>query len=257
MVSGIIADIERFSTHDGPGIRTVVFFKGCPLRCAWCHNPECISFEPETLFYPEKCVHCGRCAQGCYTGAREECGREMDVSQVMEQILFDRDYYGREGGVTFSGGEPQCQPDLLGALIDACREGGITTAIETSMIVYHPELLKKLDLIMADVKVMDEEKHRAFTGSGNREILKNIQAADELGVPMIIHTPVIPDVNADRESILAIREFVKKLKNVRKYELLPYHPLGVDKGRAAGRIERRFSVPSNQLMKELQAYADL
>ena len=257
MVSGIIADIERFSTHDGPGIRTVVFFKGCPLRCAWCHNPECIAFEPEVLVYPEKCVHCGRCATGCYTGAREACGERMDVSRVMEQILSDRDYYGDLGGVTFSGGEPQCQPEFLDALITACQKENIHTAIETSMIVFHPEVLGRLDLIMADIKVMDDEKHQAFTGVSNREILKNIRAADDLGVPLVIHTPVIPQVNADRESIRAIHDFLLPLKNVRKYRLLPYHPLGVDKGRAAGRIERRFDIPSQQLMKELQAYADL
>ena len=257
MVSGIVADIERFSTHDGPGIRTVVFLKGCPLKCAWCHNPECIAFEPETLFYPEKCIHCGQCESGCYTGAREICGKEMTVDQVMEQILMDRAYYGTLGGVTFSGGEPQCQHEFFNALIEACKKENIHTAIETSMIVIHPEILGKLDLIMADVKVMDDEIHQAYTGVSNKAILKNFRQADELGVPVIVHTPVIPGVNADQESILAIRDFVKSLKNARKLELLPYHPLGVDKGRATGRAERRFEIPSQQLMKELQAYAEL
>lgn len=257
MVSGIVADIERFSTHDGPGIRTVVFLKGCPLKCAWCHNPECIAFAPETLFYPEKCIHCGQCESGCYTGARETCGKEMTVDQVMEQILMDRAYYGNLGGVTFSGGEPQCQPEFLSALIDACKKENIHTAIETSMIVIHPEILSRLDLIMADVKVMDAEIHQSFTGVSNEVILENFRKADELNLPIIVHTPVIPGVNADKESILAIRDFVKTLKNARKLELLPYHPLGVDKGRAVGRVERKFEIPSQQLMKELQAYADL
>ena len=257
MVSGIVADIERFSTHDGPGIRTVIFLKGCPLRCAWCHNPECISFEPETLFYPDKCIGCGQCDKGCYAGARVPCGQRMTVDEVMAQIRMDQPYYGELGGVTFSGGEPQCQPEFLDALIDACRREGIHTAIETSMIVLHPEILQKLDLIMADVKVMDDEKHQRFTGVSNRTILEHFRRADELGVPMIIHTPVVPEVNADAQSIRAIRDFVKTLRNVQKLELLPYHPLGVDKGRASGHEERIFTVPSQQLMKELQTYADL
>lgn len=257
MVSGIVADIERFSTHDGPGIRTVVFLKGCPLRCAWCHNPECISFAPETLFYPEKCIHCGQCESGCYTGAREICGREMTVDQVMQEILMDRAYYGKMGGVTFSGGEPQCQPEFLSALIDACRREGISTAIETSMIVLQPEILAKLDLIMADIKLMDDKMHQALTGVSNQAILAHFRQADALNVPILVHTPVIPGVNADRESILAIRAFVRTLKNACGLELLPYHPLGVEKGRAAGRVERAFEIPSQQLMKELKAYADL
>ena len=257
MVSGVVADIERFSTHDGPGIRTVVFFKGCPLACAWCHNPECISFEPEVLFYPDKCIHCGQCDKGCYAGARVPCGKRMTVDEVMTQILMDKPYYGETGGVTFSGGEPQCQPEFLDALIDACRREGIRTAIETSMIVYHPEVLQKLDLIMADVKVMDDEVHQAFTGVSNRLILEHFRQADGLNIPIIVHTPIVPEVNADRESVTAIRDFVKTLRNAQKLELLPYHPLGVDKGRASGRVERTFSVPSQQLMKELQSYADL
>ena len=255
MVSGIVADIERFSTHDGPGIRTVVFLKGCPLKCAWCHNPECIAFEPETLLYPEKCIHCGQCESGCYTGARVVCGKEMTVDQVMEQILMDRAYYGNLGGVTFSGGEPQCQPEFLSALIDACKKENIHTAIETSMIVIHPEILSKLDLIMADVKVMDDEIHQAFTGVSNGAILKNFRKADELNVPIIVHTPVVPGVNADKESILAIRDFVKTLKNAKKLELLPYHPLGVDKGRASGHLERTFGGDSEQRLNEVKERA--
>ena len=257
MVTGTVADIERFSTHDGPGIRTVVFFKGCPMRCAWCHNPECISFETETLFYPDKCIRCGKCADGCYSGARVACGRSMTPDEVLEQILQDLPYYGGEGGVTFSGGEPQCQPEFLEELVEACRGKGIRTAVETSMIVYHPRILEKLDLIIADVKVMDDGKHRQYTGVSNRPILAHLREADGLGVPMILHTPVVPEVNADADSILAVRSFVKTLKSVTAWELLPYHPLGVEKGRASGHEERIFPVPSKELMKELQAYADL
>ena len=140
----IIFDIERSAMHDGPGIRTVVFFKGCPLRCRWCHNPESWAFAPQEMYYPEKCIGCGRCAEGCYTGARQLCGQDMTVEQVMAPILADKPYYGAEGGVTLSGGEPQCQPEFLNALVDACRAEGIHTAIETSMAVYHPEILQIL-----------------------------------------------------------------------------------------------------------------
>lgn len=110
----VVTDIERASVHDGPGIRTVVFFKGCPLKCAWCHNPECISPNPEMMFYPEKCIGCGQCEKGCYSGAKVMCGREMTDEEIMKEILSDRDYYGTDGGVTFSGGEPMMQKEAVG-----------------------------------------------------------------------------------------------------------------------------------------------
>lgn len=255
--AGLVADIERFSVQDGPGIRTVVFLKGCPLHCIWCHNPECISFEPETLFYEDKCLHCGQCARGCYAGARVLCGRTMSVSEVMEEIVRDKPYYGSRGGVTFSGGEPQCQKEFLAALAEACRKEGIPTAIETSMIVYEPQILSRLDLIMADIKLMDPDKHLAYTGGSLPRILENIRQADTLGVPILIHTPVVPGINADRQTISAIRDFLIPMKNVIGYELLAYHPLGVAKSKALGRPEPRFQIPGAALMKELKTYADL
>ncbi|MBO5217973.1 MAG: 4Fe-4S cluster-binding domain-containing protein, partial [Clostridia bacterium] len=128
-VSGIITDITRGSTHDGPGLRTVVFTKGCPLSCKWCHNPECISPEPQTLLYPDKCIGCGMCDKGCFAGAKVKCGREMTVAEVMESVLADRGYYADKGGVTISGGEPMLQRAFTGALVDACKGEGIHTAV--------------------------------------------------------------------------------------------------------------------------------
>lgn len=254
---GVIFDIERSGMHDGPGIRTVVFFKGCPLRCRWCHNPESWEMAPQTLYYPDKCISCGGCAEGCYTGARSVCGGEMTVADVMKPILADKPYYGADGGVTLTGGEPQLQADFAVALTDACREQGIGVAIETSMVLYRPDLLAKMSLIMADIKLWDDARHREYTGVGNAAILENIRRADTLGVPILVRTPVIPTVNDRVEEVAAIRDFVKTLKNAVGYELLPYHPFGLDKAAAMGLAMPRFPEPTKEQMALLHACARL
>lgn len=256
-MKGLIADIQRGSVHDGPGIRTTVFFKGCPLRCAWCHNPECISFAPQELFYPEKCIGCGKCKEGCFSGARVLCGRTATAEDVLNEVLEDAAYYGSEGGVTFSGGEPLAQPEFLAETAALCRERGISTAVETSMIEFYPEILQGMRWIMADLKLWDPALHRKYTGVGNERIRENLRAANALGVPMILRTPVIPEVNGRAEEIKAIAAFAWGLENVRKYELLPYHPLGNAKRRALGEAEPAFTVPSKALMEELNQYAFL
>jgi pyruvate formate lyase activating enzyme len=116
-IKAIVTEIERSSFEDGPGLRTVVFFKGCPLHCKWCHNPECIKKEPQIMFYPEKCIGCGMCDKGCFAGAKVLCGKEMTDSEIFKQILLDKDYYAKDGGVTFSGGEPMLHPQMLKQLI--------------------------------------------------------------------------------------------------------------------------------------------
>ena len=253
----VIFDIERSGLHDGPGIRTVVFFKGCPLRCQWCHNPESWDAAPQTLHYPEKCISCGGCAEGCYTGARTLCGADMTVQEVMKPILADKPYYGTDGGVTLTGGEPQMQADFAIALTDACAEKGIGVAIETSMAIYRPDLLAKMSLIMADIKVWDDARHREYTGVSNAAILENIRQADTLGVPILVRTPIVPTVNDRVEEIAAIRDFVKTLKNAVGYELLPYHPFGLDKARAMGLDMPRFAEPTKEQMELLRTYARL
>ena len=252
MIKGLIADIQRASIHDGDGVRTTVFFKGCPLSCKWCHNPECISFEKEILYYPEKCIHCGMCDKGCFSGARVVCGKSMTADEVLSEIMLDVPYYGDTGGVTFSGGEPFAQGKFLNACIDKCKENGINCAVETSLMYFDEEIFKKLDFVMADLKIWNSDLHKKYTGAGNEKIIENFENLNKLNVPIIARTPVIPEINQGIDKISA---FLKTLSNVRKYELLPYHPLGNSKRKALGQKADGFSVPSKEYMKELEKYA--
>jgi len=254
MSTAVVTDIQRCTTEDGPGLRTTVFFKGCPLHCVWCHNPECIDPKPQTLHYPEKCIGCGRCAEGCYTGAKVVCGKEMTVEEIMAEIVQDQPYYGKEGGVTFSGGEPLLQRGFLIELLDACRQKGIHTAVETSLCIYDEEVFRRLDLIMADLKIWDSARHRQYTGIPNEQIKENFKRINALGLPIIARTPVIPGIE---QNIPEIAAFLKGLDNVRQYELLPYHPLGEEKRAALGLEPLSFEIPSKELMKELNQYVFL
>lgn len=245
---GMIANIQRCSVHDGPGIRTSIFLKGCNLRCAWCHNPETLSFEAQELFHPELCIGCGMCAEGCFSGARVICGREMTVEEAAREALGDREYYGSDGGVTVTGGEPTCQADFAGALLAYLQEQGIHTAIESNLCC-SPEALKKVmqhaDLVMADLKIWDGEKHRQYTGAGNERILENFRRIDK---PLIMRTPVICGINDTAEEIGQIAAFAGQLPTLLYYELLPYHPLGLSKG--AGQ-QQKFEAPSKAAMESL------
>ena len=252
MINGLVADIQRASIHDGDGVRTTVFFKGCPLSCRWCHNPECISFEKEILYYPEKCIHCGMCDKGCFSGARVVCGKSMTADEVLSEIMLDVPYYGKNGGVTFSGGEPFAQGKFLNECIDKCRENKINCAVETSLIYFDEEIFKKLDFVMADLKIWNSDLHKKYTGTGNERIIKNFENLNKFNIPIIARTPVIPEINQEIDKISA---FLKTLSNVRKYELLPYHPLGNSKRKALGQKADGFSVPSKEYMKELEKYA--
>ena len=251
MRKAIIADIQRASVHDGPGLRTTVFFKGCPLRCEWCHNPECISPNPQTLLYPDKCIGCGRCSDGCYSGARVACGRDITSDELLSEIMLDKVYYGSEGGVTFSGGEPMLQKEFLLEIIEKCKAEGVNTAIETSLFIYDERVFSMLDLVMADIKIWDEETHKRYTGVSVERIKENFMQLDKLGVPIIARTPVIPEID---QGIPEISEFLSGLNNVIKYELLPYHPLGESKRVALGLDPLEFSVPTKEYMKELSQY---
>lgn len=253
-MTGRIADIQRFSLHDGPGIRTTVFLKGCPLRCRWCHNPECISFEKETLFYPERCIGCGQCENGCFSGASVLCGFDITEEELMEKIRADLPYFGSDGGVTFSGGEPLAQKDFLSAVLSLCRKEGIHTAIETSLFLYDEEIFKKADLVMADLKIWDSSLHRKWTGVDNHVIKENFEKLDRLGVPIIARTPIIPEIS---QEIPKISNFLKGLKSVQKYEFLPYHPLGLEKANALNKSRETFTIPTEEYMRKVNPYAFL
>lgn len=256
-IKAIVTEIERSSFEDGPGLRTVVFFKGCPLHCKWCHNPECISPEPQLMFYPEKCIGCGMCEKGCFAGARVICGKEMTDEEIFGQILLDKEYYAKDGGVTFSGGEPMTQPEMLKSLIKKCKDVGVRTAIETSLCIFDSEILSSLDFVMADFKIFNNEKHIEYVGIDNEIIKENFKKLDALGVPFLVRTPIIPGVNDTVEEISAIRDFVKQFKNVVDYELLPYHPLGVTKQKALGLEITEFQIPTDAQMEVLKQYAKL
>ena len=256
-ITAMVADIQRASVHDGPGFRTTIFFKGCPLNCVWCHNPECIEKKPQTLFYPEKCIGCGMCDKGCFARAKVVCGKEMTAQDIFAEIMLDKAYYGKNGGVTFSGGEPLLYIDVLKELISLCKKEGISTAIETSLILFDEEVLKSLDFVMADFKIWDNDKHKAFTGVSNETIKQNFVLLDNLNVPFIVRTPIIPQINNTKEEIINIRNFIRNFKNIKDYELLPYHPLGVTKQLALGLEKRQFEIPNKTEMEELKRYADL
>lgn len=252
MNKGLIADIQRASFHDGMGIRTTVFFKGCPLCCAWCHNPECISFEKQILYYRNKCIGCGKCDEGCFSGAKAVCGKEYSTGELLNEILLDMPYYGRGGGVTFSGGEPFAQKEFLADIVDLCREKQISCAVETSLLYFEPYIFKKLDFVMADLKIWDSKIHKEYTGVLNEIIKENFLKLNELNIPIIARTPLIPEIN---QEINKISEFLKGLENVKQYEILPYHPLGLQKAEALGITQKTFSKPDETLIKEANKYA--
>lgn len=251
---GFITDIQRCSLHDGPGLRTTVFLKGCQLKCPWCHNPETISFEPQELYYPEKCIGCKQCDKGCFSGARVICGREMTVEDIMKQVEQDQPYFGKDGGVTVSGGEPLCQKAFTLEIIEACKGKGVNIGVESNLcfpVDYTRPVLEKIDLLMADLKTWDSDEHKKWTGMGNGYVKENLWQAAEAGLPVILRTPVVPGVNDRPEVIEKIAGFASTLPTLKYYELLAYHPLGVDKGRALGQDQRIFEKPSIEKMKQL------
>ena len=285
---GVLTAIQRFSLHDGPGIRSTVFFKGCNMRCAWCHNPETLRVEPEVLYYRSKCVGCGACAQVCpshrveggkmvydraacadhgacaqvcFSGALEMCGKEYTVQDVLHEVMQDVDYYAQSGGgVTLSGGEVLLQPQFAAELLSALHKEGVHTAIESNLNVDFSTLealLPDLDLVMCDLKLWDEDAHRRWTGAGNARIRENIARLPRSGKPFIVRTPVIPGVNDSEAEIAAIAGFVGQLPGLAYYELLNFNPLGGSKYQALD-VDNAFAGArplSEERMQALQAAA--
>ena len=285
---GILFNIQRFSTSDGPGVRTTVFLKGCTNDCAWCHNPESLQSAPRLRVFLDRCIGCGRCilvcpqsaqrlegedrtyqreactacgacAGECFSGALEITGRAMDVNEVMAEIVKDEPYYRHSGGgVTFSGGEPVLQTDFLRHLLVSCQRQGLHTAVDTAG--HYPwslleSLLPHVDLVMYDLKVLDPQTHRRFVGNDGSRIRENLERLGATACPLIVRTPVVGGVNDTEEEIDSIARFIGALDNLQYYELLPYHALGDDKLGSLG-FERdgRFQTPARE---KLQALADV
>lgn len=268
-----IFDIQRSSFVDGPGIRTVIFFKGCNLRCKWCHNPESQSFAPELLFYADRCVHCGRCsdvcehkdkcaacgkcAEVCPSGARKLCGRSVDTGELMKTILRDRSYYETSGGgATFSGGECLLQPEPLLELLSLCRDEGIQTAVDTAGNIDGALMMKTAgltDLFLYDLKHMDPERHLSGTGARNELILSNLAALLECcPEKVIVRAPIIPGFNDDIRNIEALGDFLASHNRPKDVELLPYHRLGEAKYGALGRECSKYGIPEAEELEKLK-----
>ncbi len=284
--TAVVTDIQRFSVHDGPGIRATVFLKGCNLRCAWCHNPETIAPGRELQVTPDRCIEClacvdacdhggqavtedgrhvfrrdgcivcGECVEACFAGALALVGREMTAEEAAGEVLADLPFYRRSGGgVTISGGESLMQRDFVLDLVARCCAAGVHTAIESNMAwpwAHVEPVVRAVDLVMMDIKLIDDAAHRRWTGVSNRHVLASATRLGGEDVDVIVRTPIVCGVNDDPEQVAAIARHVADLPNLLYYELLPYHPLGAGK---AGGLDRgdqpRFETPDDDRMTRL------
>lgn len=288
-LQGVVARIARLAIHDGPGIRTVVFLKGCPLHCCWCSSPETQRFGAELLIDSGRCVGCGvcisacpleaiargnngamvtdrsmcdgcgRCTAVCATGARRMVGQTVSPSEILQEIEKDEVFFYRSGGgVTLSGGEPLAQTEFAAKILEGCVARGIHTAMETSACVAWEKmspLLGSLNLVFVDVKHMDDAAHRMFTGMGNRMILDNIRKLVKMPrrPKVIVRLPVIPGINDSRDNLEQAAEFVQETGHIRRVELLPFHRYGLHHYEGIGRVCElpELKPPSEQHMQRL------
>lgn len=259
-IEGNVFDIQRFSIHDGPGVRTIVFLKGCPLTCLWCSNPESQKLKSVLMYQSMNCIHCGKCISACKvnaisnnskgfidrnictscgecvnvcpTGALTIKGKKMTVEQVIKELKKDEIIYRRSGGgITFSGGEPLVQSKFLKELLKACKSQGWHTAIETTAYSSKEvveEIFPYIDLALMDIKGTNPEKHKKYTGVSNEIIIENAKLVSQIS-NMVVRVPLVPEVNSSREDILGLCNLVKNLKNVDTIHLLPYHTYGENK----------------------------
>lgn len=231
----LIFDIARGSVEDGPGIRTVVFFKGCPLRCPWCQNPESQSPETQILYYPENCIECGNCRKGgeCNSLARRTAGSYYPPDELAQLILRDRVFYETsQGGVTFSGGEPLLFIDYIYEAARLIKKENIHIVVETSGYFNYSHLEKQLlpliDLFFFDIKIIDPREHKRYTGKSNRLITRNFERLLAAGAAVLPRIPLIPGFTANKKNLTGIAEFFTR-HNIKEYALLPYNPSGLDK----------------------------
>ncbi|MEE0944437.1 MAG: glycyl-radical enzyme activating protein [Clostridia bacterium] len=273
-VSAVITNIARGALHDGPGVRTVVYFKGCGLRCKWCHNPETLSAQKQILYAPSKCIHCGKCievcpehhkiqgndmlflregctacgkcAKFCPSLALSLCGEEKTVSELFEEIKKDSHYYSSSGGgVTFSGGECLLHSQFVKEIAKMCKDNNIHTAVESAFFVQWKnveEVLPFIDLFFADLKIPNPEKHRKYTGQDNKLIIDNITKLSNKHKNIILRIPVIPGVNDSDDDIAAFAEIIKTLgKGIKGIELLKYNNLAESKYKISGNEYTKFA----------------
>lgn len=287
MKDGMIFDIKKYAIHDGPGIRTTVFFKGCPLHCWWCQNPEGQDPKPELLYKKSRCIDCGECAKNCPQEAislvaphvsinREDCvlcdncsrvcqsdalsiaGRQMSVKEILEEIEKDMTFFNESGGgVTFSGGEPLLQHDFLNALLVECKERDIHTIVQTCGFAPYEivdRVRDKVDLFLYDIKIMDDRKHRKYTDASNGQILENLKKLAENGSSIVISFPIIPSINDDDKNVTRIAQFIQPLPNIKHVNLLPYHRAGIEKYKNLGKPYKldRVQPPSDQRVKSIK-----
>lgn len=248
--TGIIFDIKKFAIHDGPGIRTTVFFKGCPLDCWWCHNPESRKLEPETVARTD--------SRFCPPESAEIIGREVSVEEVMAEVNKDTIFYDESGGgVTFSGGEPLMQADFLNTLLNACKEYSLHTTVDTTGYASYTTISKiydKVDLFLYDLKLIDEEQHRNYTGVSNKPILENLKRLSQNGKRIIIRIPIISDITDSEKNLSSIARFLQTLQTVPEVNILPYNLIGESKYQKFGIPNRlgKIEPPSDEQMGELK-----